>query len=92
MGALGAAITLQPARHPPRRLGDLLGIAGEAQAQVALAAGAEGAAGRRADARFVDETQRQRARIGEAVDRTEEIERRLGLGEAHPPRRLEPLA
>ena len=45
----------QPARHPPRRLLDLGRIAGEAEAQKAFAARAEGRAGRGADARLVDE-------------------------------------
>src|SRR5271157_6662344 len=59
---------------------------------MALAAGAKGAAGGRADARFVNEAQRQRARIGKALDRAKQIERRFGLKKAHPPRRLEPSA
>ena len=59
---------------------------------MAFAARTERAAGRRADARFVDELHGQRARIIKTVDRAEEIERRLGLGEAHPPGRREPFA
>ena len=59
---------------------------------MAFAAGAESRPGRGADARFVDETVRQRARIVEAVDRAEEIERRLRLEVAHAPRGREPLA
>ena len=47
---------------------------------------------RPADARFVDEAQRQRARISEAVNRAEEIERRLGLGKAYTAGRRQPLA
>ena len=73
----------EPPRHAPRRFGDLLGIAGEADAQMAFAARAEGASWRGADAGFVDESERERARIGKAVDREEEIERGLGLEEAN---------
>ena len=68
-------------RHSARRFRDLVGIAGEANTQMALAAGTEGAAGRGADTGFVDEAQRQRAGIGKAVDREEQIERRLRLEE-----------
>jgi hypothetical protein len=57
-----------------------------------LAAGAEGAAGRGAHARFVDELKRKRARIGESVDREEELERRIRLEEARAPGFREPLA
>ena len=45
-----------------------------------------------ADARLVDQTERQRARIGEAVDREEQVERRLWLEEGHPAGRAQPLA
>src|SRR6185437_3294343 len=75
----------EPPRHAPRRFGDLVGIAGEAQPEMSLAAGAEGGSRRGADAGFIDEAQRQRARVGKAVDRAEEIERRLRLEEAYPP-------
>ena len=57
-----------------------------------LAAGAEGRTGGRADARLVDQFQRQRARIGKALYRAEEIERRLGFEESNPAARREALA
>src|ERR1700730_13362331 len=59
---------------------------------MALAAGTEGAAGRGANTGFVDEPQRQRTGIGKAVDREEEIERRLRLEEPDAPGCGEPLA
>src|ERR1700727_1294876 len=73
----------KPSRHAPRRFRDLFGIAGEANTKMAFAAGTEGPTRRRADAGLVDESQRKRAGIGKAVDREEEIERRLRLEEAN---------
>ncbi len=40
---------------------------------MAFAAGTEGGARRRADARLVDQPERQRARIGKAFDRAKQI-------------------
>ena len=56
----GSGSGREPSRHPARRFRDLIGIAGEANAQMALAAGTEGAAGRGADSGFVDELERER--------------------------------
>ena len=53
------------------------------QAQMAFAAGAEDAARRGADSGFVDEPERERAGVGKAIDREEQIERGLGLEEAN---------
>ncbi len=47
----------KPPGHAPRRFRDLFGITGEANTQMALAAGTEGAAGRSPNAGFVDEPQ-----------------------------------
>jgi hypothetical protein len=62
------ALGCEPPRHAARRFCDLFGITGKADTEVALAARAEGRAGRRADASFVDEPQRQGAGVGKAVD------------------------
>src|ERR1700733_7722024 len=62
------ALGCEPPRHAARRFCDLFGITGKADTEVALAARAEGRAGRRAAASFVDEPQRQGAGVGKAVD------------------------
>src|ERR1043166_6809522 len=70
---------------PPREAGDealhggfqLLRVAREAQAQETAARGSEGAAGGKADARLVDQAQRQPARVALAFDREEQIKRTL---------------
>ncbi len=59
---------------------------------MAFAAGAEGRTGRGADARLVDQADRQRARIGKALDGEEQVERRLRLEEFDPAGREQPLA
>ncbi len=66
--AQSQASSLEPPRQAPRRFGDLFRIAGEADAQMTLAAGTKGAARRGANAGFVDEPKRQRTGIGKAVD------------------------
>src|SRR5262249_8773403 len=53
---------------------ELAGIAGKAQAQIALPGGAERGAGRKPDGRFIDEAQRQAARVVLALDREEHVE------------------
>ena len=45
----------EPPRHAPRRFGDLFGVTGEANTQMAFAARTEGASGRGANTGFVDE-------------------------------------
>ena len=79
--AQAAQSATEPVDHPARRLGDLVRIAGKADAAEALAAGAEGRARRCADARLVDQPHGQRAQIGETVDGEEQVERRLRLEE-----------
>src|SRR5918912_179316 len=63
-----AAATSEHGGQPPHRLLEVLVVAGEAQAQIALAARPEGGAGGEPDARLVDETERERAGVGHALD------------------------
>ena len=59
------------------------GVASEAQAHEARAGRAEGGAGREADIGLVDQAQAEAAGVGFAVDREEQVEGAVRLGEAH---------
>lgn len=79
-------------REPLHRSLELLGIVGKAQAQIALPGSAERRAGRKPDAGFVDETQREAARVVLPLDGEEHVEGALRPCETAAARRGEPVA
>ena len=72
----------EPRRQTARRLFHLLGAAREAEAHEPAARFAEGVARRDADIGLVDEAEAELPRVGLAVDREEQVEGALRLGEA----------
>src|SRR5260370_20445274 len=80
-------LSREPGPEAPRRLGDLLGRAGEAEPDIALAAGPEGRAWGGAEARFVDEPLGENFCVGRALHRAEEAKRRLPPSATHAPGR-----
>src|SRR5579862_9901123 len=57
---------------------------GEAQPEIALAAGAEGGAGRQPDRSLVDQAARQGLRVGLAIDREKRVEAGAWPADAQP--------
>jgi len=77
-----AASAFEPGAETPHRLGEIVRLAGKADAQEHLAAGTEGSAGRNAEPRLVHQRQRQPAHVRHAVDRKEQIEGAVRAGKA----------
>src|SRR4029079_13777093 len=79
----------EPIGEPPSSLFEHLRVAGETQPEERRARTAKGGNGSQADARFINEAQRESARVILAVDSEEHVEAAVRFGEAHPASRAE---